>query len=156
MPPQRRLHLQGKYILTPSPLTYGEEQLLHFLGQLLGIAIRADVPLPLDLLPSFWKTLVGEPLDPDQDLQEADVLTYNYVKKFESVSEKHSDSGGVGSQSSARVSASGPGDTRAPQLNTDWALPKNAGECAPSLPAELASWEEKPLAPLPAESRRLG
>ena len=28
------------------------------------------------------------PLDPDQDLQEADVLTYNYVKKFESVSEK--------------------------------------------------------------------
>lgn len=77
---------QGKYILTPSPITYGEEQLLHFLGQLLGIAIRADVPLPLDLLPSFWKTLVGEPLDADQDLQEADVLTYNYVKKFESVS----------------------------------------------------------------------
>ena len=31
---------------------------------------------------------MGEPLDPDQDLQEADVLTYNYVKKFESVSEK--------------------------------------------------------------------
>lgn len=81
------LLLQGKYILTPSPITYGEEQLLHFLGQLLGIAIRADVPLPLDLLPSFWKTLVGEPLDPDQDLQEADILTYNYVKKFESVSE---------------------------------------------------------------------
>lgn len=79
--------LQGKYILTPSPITYGEEQLLHFLGQLLGIAIRADVPLPLDLLPSFWKTLVGEPLDPDQDLQEADILTYNYVKKFESVSD---------------------------------------------------------------------
>lgn len=45
------------------------------------------MPLPLDLLPSFWKSLVGEPLDPDQDLQEADILTYNYVKKFESVSE---------------------------------------------------------------------
>lgn len=88
-PPHLCLHVQGKYILTPSPITYGEEQLLHFLGQLLGIAIRADVPLPLDLLPSFWKTLVGEPLDPDQDLQEADILTYNYVKKFESVSEKH-------------------------------------------------------------------
>uniref|UniRef100_A0A8B9YQY9 HECT domain E3 ubiquitin protein ligase 4 n=1 Tax=Bos mutus grunniens TaxID=30521 RepID=A0A8B9YQY9_BOSMU len=72
----------------PSPITYGEEQLLHFLGQLLGIAIRADVPLPLDLLPSFWKTLVGEPLDPDQDLQEADVLTYNYVKKFESINDE--------------------------------------------------------------------
>ncbi|TKC45648.1 hypothetical protein EI555_003324, partial [Monodon monoceros] len=79
---------KGKYLLTPSPITYGEEQLLHFLGQLLGIAIRADVPLPLDLLPSFWKTLVGEPLDPDQDLQEADILTYNYVKKFESINDE--------------------------------------------------------------------
>lgn len=73
--------------MTPSPITYAEEQLFHFFGQLLGIAIRADVPLPLDLLPSFWKTLVGEPLDPDVDLQEADVLTYNYVKKFENVSD---------------------------------------------------------------------
>uniref|UniRef100_A0A4X2K6H4 HECT domain E3 ubiquitin protein ligase 4 n=1 Tax=Vombatus ursinus TaxID=29139 RepID=A0A4X2K6H4_VOMUR len=79
---------KGKYILTPSPITYGEEQLLHFFGQLLGIAIRADVPLPLDLLPSFWKTLVGEPLDPDLDLQEADVLTYNYVKKFENINDE--------------------------------------------------------------------
>ncbi|KAG9330584.1 hypothetical protein JZ751_023825, partial [Albula glossodonta] len=55
---------------------------------LLGIAIRADVPLPLDLLGSFWKGLVGEPLDPDADLQEADLLTYNYVKKFDSVSDE--------------------------------------------------------------------
>ena len=76
---------QGKYILTPCPISYAEEQLLHFLGQLLGIAIRADVPLPLDLLASFWKGLVGQALDPEQDLQDADLLTYNYVKKFESV-----------------------------------------------------------------------
>lgn len=79
------LFFKGKYILTPSPITYAEEQLLHLFGQLLGIAIRADVPLPLDLLPSFWKTLVGALLDPEVDLQEADVLTYNYVKKFENV-----------------------------------------------------------------------
>ncbi|KAJ3603715.1 hypothetical protein NHX12_028456 [Muraenolepis orangiensis] len=78
---------KGKYILTPSPISYAEEQLLHFLGQLLGIAIRADVPLPLDLLASFWKGLVGQPLDPEQDLQDADLLTYNYVQKFESSGE---------------------------------------------------------------------
>ncbi|XP_059510969.1 probable E3 ubiquitin-protein ligase HECTD4 isoform X1 [Stegostoma tigrinum] len=76
---------KGKYILTPGPITYTEEQLLHFFGQLLGTAIRADVPLPLDLLPTFWKTLVGEPLDPEYDLQEVDILTYNYIKKFETV-----------------------------------------------------------------------
>ncbi|XP_046872567.1 probable E3 ubiquitin-protein ligase HECTD4 isoform X1 [Hypomesus transpacificus] len=79
---------KGKYILTPCPISYAEEQLLHFFGQLLGIAIRADVPLPLDLLTSFWKGLVAEPLDPELDLQEADLLTYNYVKKFENVSEE--------------------------------------------------------------------
>ncbi|GCB74378.1 hypothetical protein scyTo_0003468, partial [Scyliorhinus torazame] len=76
---------KGKHILTPGPITYTEEQLLHFFGQLLGIAIRADVPLPLDLLPTFWKTLVGEPLDQEWDLQEVDILTYNYIKKFETV-----------------------------------------------------------------------
>ncbi|KAJ7309830.1 hypothetical protein JRQ81_007901 [Phrynocephalus forsythii] len=79
---------KGKFILTPSPITYGEEQLLHFFGQLLGFAIRADVPLPLDLLPSFWKTLVGEALDPDLDLQEADILTYNYIQKFENLNDE--------------------------------------------------------------------
>lgn len=76
---------KGKFILTPCPITYAEEQLLHFFGQLLGIAIRADVPLPLDLLGSFWKGLVGEALDPESDFQEADLLTYNYINKFENV-----------------------------------------------------------------------
>ncbi len=79
------LVLQGKYILTPCPITCAEEQLLNFFGQLLGIAIRADVPLPLDLLGSFWKGLVGEALDPESDFREADLLTYNYIKKFENV-----------------------------------------------------------------------
>lgn len=77
--------LQGKYILTPCPITYAEEQLLNFFGQLLGIAIRADVPLPLDLLGSFWKGLVGEALDPESDFREADLLTYSHIKKFENV-----------------------------------------------------------------------
>lgn len=80
---------QGKYILTSGSITYAEEQLLHFFGQLLGIAIRADVPLPLDLQGSFWKGLVGDDLDQETDLQEADHLTYNYAKKFDSVRQVH-------------------------------------------------------------------
>ncbi|MBN3276384.1 HECD4 ligase, partial [Polyodon spathula] len=79
---------KGKYILTPGPITYAEEQLLHFLGQLLGIGIRADLPLPLDLLSSFWKVLVGESLDPEADLYEADVLTHNYIKRVENVNDE--------------------------------------------------------------------
>ncbi|MGH0151603.1 UNVERIFIED_CONTAM: hypothetical protein FKN15_020765 [Acipenser sinensis] len=79
---------KGKYILTPGPITYAEEQLLHFLGQLLGIGIRADLPLPLDLLSSFWRVLVGESLDPEADLHEADVLTHNYIKRVENVNDE--------------------------------------------------------------------
>lgn len=82
---QQCIFVQGKYILTPCPITYAEEQLLHFFGQLLGIAIRADVPLPLDLQGSFWKGLIGDVLDPETDLQEADLVTYNYTKKFDTV-----------------------------------------------------------------------
>lgn len=32
--------------------------------------------------------LVGEPLDPEEDLYEADILTHNYIKKFENVKKK--------------------------------------------------------------------
>lgn len=152
--PQRCLFLQGKYLLTPSPATYGEEQLLHFLGQLLGIAIRADVPLPLDLLPSFWKTLVGEPLDPDRDLQEADILTYNYVKKFESVSGKAIRSEGRQEQCppDPHCCLHGLGDPSSP--TKDWL--GSVRERKPFLPAGFASWGRRPLASLPADSSRLG
>ena len=50
---------------------------------MLGVTIRADIPLGMDLLPLFWKNLVGQDLDPVADLQEADVLTYNYIKRYE-------------------------------------------------------------------------
>lgn len=77
---------RGKHIMKPGPMTYPEEKLLQFLGQLLAITIRADIPFGLDLLPVFWKNLVGLDLDPITDLQEADILTYGYIKKFEMVS----------------------------------------------------------------------
>lgn len=49
--------------------------------QLLGVAIRADVPIALDLLPCFWKSLKGEPLTMS-DLKEADCVTYNLTQKM--------------------------------------------------------------------------
>ena len=35
----------------------------RFFGQLIGIAIRSNVPLPLHLISSFWKFILGIPLD---------------------------------------------------------------------------------------------
>ena len=57
--------------------------------QLLGVALRADIPLALDLLSSFWKCLVGVALDPDRDLEEADCITYDYIKKLTEVKPSH-------------------------------------------------------------------
>ncbi|XP_077866440.1 putative E3 ubiquitin-protein ligase HECTD4 [Saccoglossus kowalevskii] len=74
---------KGKYILKPGAMTYAEEKLLQFFGQLLGISIRANIPIGLDLLSTFWKCLVDYPLDLETDLQEADILTYSFIKKLE-------------------------------------------------------------------------
>lgn len=56
-----------------------------FSTQLLGIALRADIPLALDMLPCFWKSLLNLPLDPQDDLRETDILTYNYLRRFSEV-----------------------------------------------------------------------
>ncbi|XP_071497133.1 probable E3 ubiquitin-protein ligase HECTD4 [Diadema antillarum] len=73
----------GRFMLRPDAMTYPEERMLIFFGQLLGIAMRADIPLSLDLVPSFWKCLVQEPLDLDQDLAEADFITHKFLTRME-------------------------------------------------------------------------
>ena len=67
-------------------MSYSEEKLLQFFGQLVGVAIRADVPIALDLLPSFWKSLKGETLSL-ADLKEADCITYHLTQKMLSVNQ---------------------------------------------------------------------
>ena len=59
---------------------------LRVLPQVFGVTMRADIPLGIDLLSSFWKCLVGCPLEASSDLMQADILTYNYIKKIENVS----------------------------------------------------------------------
>ena len=54
--------------------------------QLLGVILRADIPVPLDLLACVWKALLGQPLS-DDDLKEADILTFMYTENILKVSE---------------------------------------------------------------------
>jgi E3 ubiquitin-protein ligase HECTD4 len=78
----------GRYFLKPGPMNYGEERLLQFFGQLLGIALRAAIPLPLDLMPSFWRSLVGQPLTSWTDDPAAaamDPVTAGYLASLEAV-----------------------------------------------------------------------
>ncbi|ESO97623.1 hypothetical protein LOTGIDRAFT_228255 [Lottia gigantea] len=76
---------RGKCFLKPGQMTYSEEKLLQFFGQILGVTMRADIPLELDIVTSFWKCLTSTMIDPISDIQEADILTYNYIKKIEMV-----------------------------------------------------------------------
>ncbi len=41
------------------------EEMLQFLGKILGIALRAVIPLELRLMPTFWIVLSGESLRED-------------------------------------------------------------------------------------------
>ena len=43
------------------------------------------MPFPLDILPCFWKSLLNLPLNLDEDLKEADILTYKFLKGLEEV-----------------------------------------------------------------------
>lgn len=76
---------KGMYMLRPGPLTILDEQLLTYFGQLLGIAVRSGIPLPLGLIPQFWKSLVDEPID-DQDLFCFDPNLYKYIQDLLSFS----------------------------------------------------------------------
>ena len=48
--------------------------------------MRSDIPLALDILPSLWKSILGLPLD-ESDLRDADILTYNYIRRLSEVLE---------------------------------------------------------------------
>jgi E3 ubiquitin-protein ligase HECTD4 len=75
---------KGKYILRPGTPTFPVAQMLEFVGVLFGLALRSDVPLPLDLLPCFWKSLVGEELD-SSDITDADFLTAKRLHALETM-----------------------------------------------------------------------
>ena len=49
------------------------------------MAVRADLPIALDFLPCFWKSLCGYQLGLE-DLKDADCLTYKLTLKFLEVS----------------------------------------------------------------------
>ena len=72
---------KDKYILNPAPMTYLEERLLIYLGMFIGVSLRANIPLPLDLMSLFWKQLLAESPD-DTDLYDVDRIIYNSTQQL--------------------------------------------------------------------------
>ena len=50
------------FILNPSAKSPTQLEMFKFLGALIGYGIMAKAALPLNLAPTFWKTLQGETL----------------------------------------------------------------------------------------------
>uniref|UniRef100_A0A8C4PXW2 HECT domain-containing protein n=1 Tax=Eptatretus burgeri TaxID=7764 RepID=A0A8C4PXW2_EPTBU len=78
------------FILTPGKMTFQEEQLLHTLGLLVGCALRADLPLPLQFLTPTWRAILFDEKETNKDeeemdLREADISTYNLLRSIEEV-----------------------------------------------------------------------
>jgi len=69
------------YIVNPSSTRATHLELFRYLGNLLGMAIRSQQHLPLDIAPIFWKQLLGEhsmmsDAEMEMELKSIDLYTY--------------------------------------------------------------------------------
>jgi HECT-domain (ubiquitin-transferase)/Concanavalin A-like lectin/glucanases superfamily/SPRY domain len=70
-----------KWVLNPSCGANVDLRHLRFFGQLLGVALRADITLPLSLPSRFWKHLVGA--EPDEaDLVALDAIAVRGIRSM--------------------------------------------------------------------------
>ena len=60
---QDQLKNSGRYFVKPGPVNYGEEKMLQFFGQILGLSLRAGIPLALNMMPTFWTALANHPVN---------------------------------------------------------------------------------------------
>ena len=77
---------RGRYLLRPGPMTVRDEMLLTFLGQLIGVSVRAGIPLVLDLIPAFWGSLLGEATLDENELRLYDPVTMNHLDELGRIS----------------------------------------------------------------------
>ena len=54
------------------------------MGKVIGMSLRADIPLPMDLLPLVWRNLLQQPLS-EADLEDADWLWFQSLIKLRGV-----------------------------------------------------------------------
>ena len=77
----------GRYFLKPGPINYGEEKMLQFFGQMLGVSLRSGIPMALNLMPTFWRSLVNDPVLDWRECRELDPVTFNYISSLESLTQ---------------------------------------------------------------------
>uniref|UniRef100_A0A6B2L8M4 HECT domain-containing protein n=1 Tax=Arcella intermedia TaxID=1963864 RepID=A0A6B2L8M4_9EUKA len=81
---------QEKFVINPilpPEDTHLRLDYYRFFGKLMGMAIRTNIPLPLDLPSLFWKRLVNDPVNLS-DLEEIDHATTKLIKELKSLSQE--------------------------------------------------------------------
>ena len=54
--------------------------MFRFFGILMGFAVRSEQTFNIDLHPSIWKKIVGQPIDYETDLETLDVIALKQLK----------------------------------------------------------------------------
>jgi hypothetical protein len=73
---------QDKFVLSPASSLPFTQEMIHFFGKLIGMAIRQNLNLGLDLSATFWRPLVGLPIT-RAHLETIDCLQVSQMKKIE-------------------------------------------------------------------------
>jgi len=78
---------QDKFIVNPLMESPEDLDRYRFFGRLMGIAMRSNIPLPINLPALFWKPLVGE--QPVRgDLESIDRKVVQHLKQLQEISEE--------------------------------------------------------------------
>lgn len=78
---------QGSFFLRPGPYTILELEHFRFFGQILGLAARSGIPLALNIMPTFWKSLLFQDFDAS-DLKAFDPFTFSYLGRIKECNDK--------------------------------------------------------------------
>lgn len=74
-----------KFVVNPSATTAQQLKMFHFVGVLMGAALRTKFTLPLDLPSLVWKQIVGES-PTETDLESVDKLCLQALRGLDSLS----------------------------------------------------------------------
>merc|ERR1719225_1312336 len=73
MPYMNNGPFKGMYQVHPSPLNILTEKLYIYFGQILGMAVRSGIPLPIGMMPHFWKVLIN----PNEAMTDSYLASYD-------------------------------------------------------------------------------
>ena len=61
--------------------------MLQFFGQMLGVSLRSGIPMALNMMPTFWRSLVSDPLVDWAESRDLDPVTFNYISSLQSLTQ---------------------------------------------------------------------